>query len=190
MDVKTAIETRRAYRSLKKIEITQDIIDTLGNAASLTPSCFNYQPWRFIFVYEERELKQLFTALTSSNQTWATKASMIIVAFAKKEDDCVIDRDGYNREYYLFDIGQAVSYLILQATELELVAHPIAGYNPNLVHEILSIPTNYKVITLIIVGKKNSNLELLSDKQRETEIERPARLPINKIVFHNRFVEN
>lgn len=190
MNVKNAIESRRSYRALEKVEITQELIETLGTAASLAPSCFNYQPWRFVFVYEKKLLDQLFLSLSSSNQTWATNASMIVVVFAKKEDDCVIDRGDYNREYYLFDVGQAVSFLILQATELELVAHPIAGYNPKLVHETLAIPITYKVINLIIVGKKNSNLEKLSDKQRKIEFERPARLPLNKIVFHNHFMEN
>jgi len=115
---------------------------------------------------------------------------MIIVAFAKKEEDCIIKGAEFEREYYLFDVGQAVGYLILQATELGLVAHPIAGYNPKKVHEHLSIPTDFTVINLIIVGKKDANIEHLSEKQRKSEFERPARLPMNKIVFHNRFTES
>lgn len=30
-------------------------------------------------------------------------------------------------EYYLFDAGMSVAFLILRATELGIVAHPIAG---------------------------------------------------------------
>ena len=78
----------------------------------------------------------------------------------------------------------------MQATELGLVAHPIAGYNPKKVHEYLSIPTDFTVINLIIVGKKDANIDHLSEKQRKSEFERPARLPMNKIVFHNRFTES
>jgi nitroreductase len=190
MNVKTAIDLRRAYRALQKVDISQDMIDILSKAASLAPSCFNYQPWRFVFVYEKEMLEKVFSSLSSGNQIWASKASMIIVAFAKKEDDCVIIQNDYEREYYLFDVGQAVAFLILQATELDLVAHPIAGYNPKQVHEILSIPSNYTIITLIIVGKKNENTQYLSEKQRKTELERPVRLSYNKTVFHNRFTEN
>ena len=190
MNVKSAIELRRAYRSLQKVEITQEIIKSLGKAASLAPSCFNYQPWRFAFVYDEKILEKLFPALSRGNQTWASKASMIIVAFAKKEDDCIIKGGDFEREYYLFDVGQAVAYLILQATELGLVAHPIAGYDPKLVHEIIAIPTTYTIINLIIIGKKDVSNEFLSEKQKKTELERPTRLPSNKIVYHNRFMEN
>ena len=189
MDVKTAIEHRRAYRSLKKIEITPNIIESLGKVASLAPSCFNCQPWRFVYVYDEEILEKVFTALSTGNQTWATKASMIIVAFAKKEDDCAIQGDIFERNYYLFDVGQAVAYITLQATELGLVAHPIAGYKPKLIREILSIPTSYNIINLIIVGKKDENNDNLSEKQRKSELDRPARLSLNKIVFHNRFTE-
>jgi nitroreductase len=45
-----AIEARRAYRSLDPVAITKNLIKDLARSASLAPSCFNYQPWRFIFV--------------------------------------------------------------------------------------------------------------------------------------------
>ncbi len=189
MDVKTAIETRRAYRSLQKTIITPELISTLAKAASLSPSCFNYQPWKFIFVHNEKKLDEMFTTLSSGNKTWATKASMIIVVFGKKEDDCIIYTENEERAYYLFDIGQSVAYLTLQATELGYVAHPIAGYNSKLVREVLSIPISYDVVTLIIIGKKNPSNENLSEKQLKTELERPTRVPLDKIVFHNEFVE-
>lgn len=190
MDVKNAINERRAYRSLQNVEITSNIIESLGNAARLAPSCFNHQPWRFVFIYKKDILERMFQTLSTGNQSWATHASMIIVAFSKKEDDCISTGVDMEREYYLFDTGLATGFLMLQATELGLIAHPIAGYNPELIHEILSIPTTYNIINLLIVGKRNLNLEQLSEKQRTTELERPMRLPLNKIVFHNRFTEN
>ena len=56
----------------------------------------------------------------------------------------------------------ATAFLILRAMEIGLVAHPIAGYNVEKVKEILEIPDDMNVITLVIIGKKsekiNSNL--------------------------------
>ncbi|MCJ2534152.1 MAG: nitroreductase family protein, partial [Candidatus Thermoplasmatota archaeon] len=57
MDVKQVIKKRRAYRSLEPVEITSELIDDLSECAQLTASCFNKQPWRFIFVYEPKMLK-------------------------------------------------------------------------------------------------------------------------------------
>ncbi len=43
MDVSAAIESRRAYRSLKRTDITEDLIRTLAQSASLSASCYNHR---------------------------------------------------------------------------------------------------------------------------------------------------
>jgi nitroreductase len=183
MDVKEAIQKRRAYRSLEPVEITEEIISGLSEAAQLTPSCFNNQPWNFVFVYEKEMLDRTKEALSRGN-VWAKAASMIIVPFGKKEDDC----DTKGREYYLFDIGMACAFIQLRATELGLVAHPIAGYDEDMVKDILGIPREMKVITLINVGKKSDTISnVLSEKQVINEKERPQRKAIDEFVFRNRY---
>ena len=170
MDVRTAIEKRRAFRALERFDATDDIIAELAGAARLAASCFNNQPWRFVFVTGPDILERMHEALSRGNE-WARKASMIIAAFGKKDDDCLIKE----REYYLFDIGMAVSAMVLRATEMGLVAHPIAGYSPSRAKEILGIPEDRMLITLVIVGKKSENIEGLTDAQKIAEAERPAR---------------
>ncbi len=170
MEVKEAIGKRRAYRALESVEITDEIVSELAGAAQLTASCFNKQPWRLVFVRRKDILSRMHGALNSGNE-WAQKASMIIAVFGKRDDDCLIKE----REYYLFDIGMAVSATILRATEMGLVAHPIAGYNPQKAMEILGIPEDRMLITLVIVGKKTDDLDGLNDYQKGAEKERPAR---------------
>jgi nitroreductase len=122
----------------------------------------------------------------SPGNVWAKYASMIIAVFSKKEDDCVIN----DREYFLFDTGMATGSLILRAIELGLVAHPIAGFSPKKTREILSIPDDYNVITLIIVGKHSKKINpILSDKQVEAEKKRPERIPLDKFVYINMYKE-
>ncbi len=183
MDVKQAINERRAYRSLEPVEITEDLIKDLAGSIQLAPSCFNNQPWRFVFVYDTKVLKDMHTVLSPGNE-WAHSASMILAVFSKKEDDCIIK----DREYHQFDCGMAVGFLLLRATELGLVAHPIAGFSPNKTKEVLGIPEEYRVITLIIVGKHSEKISTdLSENQVEWEKERPERLPLEKFAHFNRF---
>ena len=84
MEVKEAINERRAYRALEPIQITQEIINSLAESARIAPSCFNNQPWRYIFVYDPEVLKNMHSALSKGNE-WAQLASMMIVVFSKKE---------------------------------------------------------------------------------------------------------
>jgi nitroreductase len=183
MDVRQAIHERRAYRSLIPVEIPDDLIENLARSAQLAPSCFNNQPWRFVFVRSPKMLEKMKDALSSGN-IWAHEASMIIAVFSKEEDDCII-RD---RIYHQFDCGLAAGFLILRATEMGLLAHPIAGFSPKKTSAILGIPEEYKVITLIIVGKHADKVSpVLSVKQAAWEKRRPRRKKISDIVSIDRF---
>ncbi|MCK4537276.1 MAG: nitroreductase family protein [Candidatus Krumholzibacteria bacterium] len=170
MDVREAIEKRRAYRALEAIEIDDSTISELAGTARLAGSCFNKQPWRFVFVRSPEMLDQLHATLSKGNE-WAEKASMIVAVFCRKTDDCVINK----REYYLFDTGMAVSAMILRATELDLVAHPIAGFDPEAARDVLKIPNDFLLITLLIMGKKSEDTSGLNNNQIAAEKVRPPR---------------
>lgn len=183
MELQKIIEIRRAYRSLEPVEITETLIRDLAATAQLAPSCFNNQPWRYIFVYEPTTLKQMHSVLSQGNE-WAQKASMIIAVVGKRDFDCII----HDREYYQFDTGMATAFLILRATELGLVAHPIAGYSPKKTREVLGIPDDIRVITLVIVGKHSQTFNpVLSEKQIRDEKQRPERFPLETFVYRNRY---
>jgi nitroreductase len=183
MNIRESIDKRRAYRSLEKVEITDDAIQDLAGLAGMAPSCFNKQPWRFVFVRDTEQLQKLFDAVSEGNR-WTRNASMFIAVFSQPDLDCIIKE----RKYFLLDTGMALGFLILRATEMGLVAHPIAGFDEGLVKKILEIPDEMQLITLVIVGKKSEILSpLLNDKQAKLEQQRPPRLAINTIAFIDRY---
>lgn len=183
MDVKEAIKKRRAYRSLDPAEITDELIKDLAESASLSCSCFNKQPWNFVFVYDKDKLKEMHEALSEGNK-WAYHASMIIGVFSKEELDCVVAE----RKYFLFDTGMAVGLMMLRATELGLVAHPIAGFNENKAKEILNIPPEMRLITLVIVGKHSDEIKSeLSEDMAKGEKQRPPRKSFDEFTWINEY---
>lgn len=183
MNVREAIETRRAYRSLDPHPITDELIKDLAECASLSASCFNYQPWRFVFVRDPEVLREMHGALSKTNR-WIQRASMIVAVFSKAEDDCRVR----GRIYHEFDTGMATAFLILRATELGLVAHPVAGYSEKKVKEILGIPEEMQVITLVNVGKHADVIhDILTDDQKETEKERPPRKAFDEFAYIDRY---
>jgi nitroreductase len=183
MDVKEAIKKRRAYRSLDPAEISEDLIKDLAESASLSCSCFNKQPWNFVFVHDKDILLEVRGALSEGNK-WAYHASMIIAVFGKEELDCIVKE----RKYFLFDTGMAVGMMILRATELGLVAHPIAGFNEDKAKEILNIPEEMRLITLIIVGKHSNEIrEELSEDMAKGERQRPPRKSFDEFAWIDEF---
>jgi len=183
MDVIEAINTRRAYRSLAPVTIIEDLVRDLARCAQLAPSCNNNQPARFVFVWEPAMLEKMKAVFNKGN-AWCHADSMVVAVCAEKDADCLI----HDREYYLFDTGLQTAFLILRATELGLVAHPIAGYSPKAVREVLGIPNTMQVITLVNIGRHADTISpVLSEKQVRDETQRPERLPLEQVAFFNRY---
>jgi len=183
MGLMEIIEMRRAYRSLQAVAISEEMVGELAKAASLSASCFNKQPWRFVFALDPDVLDRLKGTMKKGNE-WTRAASLIVAVCSRKDLDCVVKE----REYFLFDTGMATAFLILRATEMGLVAHPIAGYDEEKASEVLGIPADMRLITLVNIGKHllppNA---LLDEQQAEMEKKRPERLPLNEIMRLNRY---
>ncbi len=186
MIFKDLADNRRAFRSLKQVDITPELIENAARVAQLAPSCMNNQPWRFVFVYDKGVLTELQNNCLTRGNAWGKASSLIIAVFSKIDLDCVIK----DRQYYLFATGMATAYLILHLTDIGLVAHPIAGYDPEKTKELLNIPDEYQLITLVIVGKKSNTIpDFFKDHQKKSEVERPKRKNLDEFVFMNKYSE-
>jgi nitroreductase len=184
MDVKDAIEKRRALRSLEPFEVTEELVEDLAGSAHLAPSCMNNQSWRFVFVHEEDQLTKFKETLSRGN-AWALDSPLIAAVFSKKDADCALKSD---RDYFLFDTGMAVGFMLLRATELDLIAHPIAGYNPEAVKETLGIPDEFVVITLVVFGKLAPDLSpRLAEWQISRETGGRERRPLETVLHPNMY---
>ena len=180
-EVNPLIQARRAYRALSDEVVAQDALERLVEAAHLAPSCFNNQPWRFVIAQGEA-LEQVKAALPGGNY-WAKRAPAIIALASHRDLDCKLS-DG--RDYFLLGCGMATGMLMVQATQMGLIAHPIAGYDPVAVKEALEIPADYILITLIVVGRPG-DVSSLSDKHRAIERAPRDRKPLSAVLAWNTF---
>ena len=70
----------------------------------------------------------------------------------------------------------------MAATEMGLVAHPIAGFSPSKVAGILKIEPRPDFMALIIVGRHSTDESLLEERHRSEEKHRPPRKNKNEFV--------
>ena len=185
MNFTELVSKRRAYRKLKPVEITSEILKELIEITKFAPSCNNKQPWRFVFIYDKEKLSELHESFFEDNK-WVNNASLVIGVFSASDLDCKIE----DREYYLFDTGIAVTYIMLRATEMGLVAHPTSYYDEKKAKKIMNIPDEMKLITIMAVGKRTDTINInLSPNQEKAELERPKRLSLQYFNYLNNFVE-
>lgn len=186
MELDDLVRERRAYRSFKDTQITDIQIEEMVDTLKMAPSCFNNQPWRFVFVRDDEKLEEMYGVMSETNK-WTERSSMVIAVFSREEDDCQVK----GRNYHQFDTGMAVGLLLLKATEMGLVAHPIAGYDEEATKEVLDIPDEYTVITLIIVGVHSETPnELMTDEQKDIEKKRPERMENEEFIYLNSYKED
>ncbi len=126
------LNSRRASRAIETRKIPDEAVRDMIEAARLAPSCFNNQPWRFLFLEGHDALVKGREALSEGNRLWASRAPLLIVAYSRRQDDC-LPKDG--RQYHEFDLGLACMNLMLAATERGLTCRPMAGFDPAAIRE-------------------------------------------------------
>lgn len=185
MNFSELVSKRRAYRKLEPFELDNNILQELLKITNLAPSCENNQPWRFVFVYNEEQLESMKGVFPKKNK-WVDKAPLLVGVFSKQDLDCKID----DREYYLFDTGIAVAYLMLRATEMGLVAHPTSYYDEKEAKILMGIPDDMQLITIIAIGKHRDTSKIeLTPEQERAEKERPKRLSIQYLNYLDNYVD-
>lgn len=180
MEVLEAVQRRRAYRALDTRPIEEDKVKMVIEAMRLAPSCNNNQPWRVVLCTGD-VLARVKECLNKDN-VWATRAPLIAVVTAKPSEDC---RQNEGRDYYMFGCGLGVATMVLRATGLGFIAHPISGFNVTKTRQVLSIPTDYVVVTYVICGYPSDDESLLTDWQKQDQRVRPPRKPIGDVFYRD-----
>lgn len=155
------LQNRWAGRAILPDPLSDEMIEDLVEAVRLTPSCFNNQPARFLFLLSDQALKKGVETLSEGNRVWAFRAPLLVVGYTKAEDDCII-KDG--REYHQFDLGLAVMNLMSAATEHGLAARPMAGFSPQKVKELFEMEEDCKPFVMIAVGRPSDQDDYLPER--------------------------
>ena len=177
--VNEIIATRRSPRSFDESAVITDQ-DLLGilEAARWAPSAFNGQPWRFFVGKRGDELfKQIMASLVPFNQSWAERASALVLVAAK-----TIKSDGTIHSDYQFDCGLAVGQLVIETHHRGLIAHQMTGFEKAIAQTELSMPAELVPVVVIAIGKQDAP-EKLSGPLLEREQAKHERLPLAEIVL-------
>lgn len=157
MNVMEAINERRSVRSYLPDEIHNDKLLKIIEAARLAPSAKNLQEWKFIVVKDGGIKHSLALA---ANQMFLAEAPVIIAAVAT---DCnYLMRCGVPA--YAVDLAIAVDHMTLAAVEEGIGTCWIGAFDQHKAKEILRVPNNCTVVTIMPFGKPNEAARTKSRK--------------------------
>ncbi|WP_313803180.1 nitroreductase family protein [Sphingobium sp.] len=158
---------------------------TILDAAHWAPSCFNYQPWRFVYAHRDDEAWDRFiNLLIPFNQSWAKNASVLVFIFS----ETIMGSPEKPSHSHSFDAGAAWAQMGLQALMLGYHSHGMVGIEFDRIPLELNMPEGFRIEAAVAIGRIADATDL-PEKLRERE--KPSgRKPIEEIAFLHCFPHN
>jgi nitroreductase len=150
MDVFEAIKGRRSIRAYKAVDVPEETVEKLIDAARWAPSAGNIQPWEFIVV-RNPEIKRRLAA-AALGQSFIEEAPVVIVVCADEERSA----RGYGVRgrtlYCIQDTAAAIQNIHLAAYALGLGTCWVGAFREDEARRILGIPEGIRPVAIIPVG--------------------------------------
>lgn len=138
MDVFEAVRTVLAVREYQDKPVPPAVIRKVVEAAHLTGSSMNAQPWRFVVV-EDREMLQKLGAAARSGPYTAGAAFAVVVAHEPSR-------------FGMSDCSRAVQSMVLTAWEEGVGSNWVGFGGLEAVNELLGIPPEIEVVAIVPFG--------------------------------------
>lgn len=180
------LRDRWSPRAFAPEPIPAEQVLSLFEAARWSPSAVNEQPWSFIVIprADAAVFAKAVECLNEGNRVWAQHAPLLVVAVAH----LVRDRDGAPNGVALYDLGQSVAHLTVQAGELGLSVHQMGGFSADAARAAFGIPADHAPVTFLAIGKLGDP-ETLPETLRARELAERQRKPLESFVFGERWGE-
>lgn len=200
MDVFEAISTRRAIKKFDSTHtMSNDDVQKLMEHVILTPTSYNQQNWRFVYVTDQAVKEKISVAARGQAQpkdgslvvvlcgdmdAWRTeplrywknhpteKQEMVKAALEKKYTDNTQNQ----RDEAVRSCGMAAQSIMLAARQMGLDSCPMVGFEYDELADIIKLPENHLIVMMVVVGKR-----------AQDAAERGGQLPLNQVAFENHF---
>jgi nitroreductase len=174
------IQHRWSPRSFSGRDVAPADLARVFEAARWAASSYNEQPWRFLVgTRNSSTYKKIFESLMPFNQGWAGAAPVLILGVTRTR----FSHNNAPNRVALYDLGAASSYLTLQAAELGLATHQMAGFDDAVARRALEIPEDFAIGAVIALGYQGEPSALTNEQMVAQEIAPRQRKPLKDFVF-------
>jgi nitroreductase len=174
-EIMPVLTQRRSPRAYSGKAVPAEVVEQIFTAASSAASCYGEQPWRYLMgsqASSPEAFKKILSSFMEFNQVWAKKAPVLAVGVAK----LAFSHDGNANGWAKYDVGQATATLAVQATELGLQIHQMAGFSPDALRAAFNIPAGFEPVVVFTLGYPGPAADLpngLRDKETAPRVRKP-----------------
>ncbi len=177
------ITRRWSPRAFAATPVEKEKVQRLFEAARWAPSSSNVQPWRFLLTYHGTEgFRALHSCLSSGNKPWTENVPILMLSVTDTLFPAKGDKPAHDNPTAKHDLGLALANLSLQATDMGLHVHPMAGFDNGRVKEVFGLPDPYEPVTVTAIGYLADPSTLPDDLRGREEAPR-RRKALRELVF-------
>lgn len=137
-------------------EVADRDVEALLEAARWSPSAGNSQPWAFILARRGEETHaRLVAHIAGSAARWAPDASLLVVNLVHRY---VEDTEWDYSEFSLYDLGQAVANMTLQAQALGMGVRQFRAFDRAALESEFDVDPHWEVATMAAYGWPDASL--------------------------------
>ncbi len=182
--VNAFLTDRWSPRAMSGEAILKDELMSLLDAARWAPSCYNEQPWRYVYGMKGTPAwNALFSLLVDFNKGWVKNAGALLLVLSRK----LSTKNNQTFETHAFDTGASAAYLALQGSAMGLVVHAMAGFDYERARKDFKLAEYINVEAMIAVGKPGEKT-VLAPELADREVP-SGRKPIAEFAFEGEYKE-
>ena len=200
MDTFDAIKTRRAIKKFdSSYTISPANVELLKELTVLSPTSYNQQNWRFVYVTDpavkakisdaargqaQPKDGSLVVVLCGDLEAWqkdplrywknhpSEKQELVKNSMARKYRDSPQSK----RDEAMRSCGFAAQTIMLAARQMGLDSCPMVGFEYDELAQIIRLPADHLIVMMVVVGKRAEDAAV-----------RGGQLPLEQVFFENHF---
>lgn len=200
MDTFEAIRTRRAIKKFDSTyKMSPEDIKSLQELTILSPTSYNQQNWRFVYVTDQAVKDKISKAARDQAQPkdgsliivlcgnlnawnenplryWRTntpeKQELVKNSLTRKYQNSPENR----RDEAMCSCGFAAQTIMLAARQMGLDSCPMVGFEYDQLAEIIKLPKDHMIVMMVVVGKRIKDAA-----------PRGGQLSLDEVFFENHF---
>jgi nitroreductase len=155
-------------------------LKSLFEAARWAPSSYNEQPWEYVIGIkgEGDGHDKILSCLIEFNQGWAKQVPVLAISVASMK----FKKNGNPNAHGWHDVGLASAFLCLQAVDLGLYVHQMAGFDHEKAKKVLGVPDGYETVAAIAIGYRGDVKKATEKVLIDRDLAERTRRPIGEFV--------
>jgi len=202
MDVTQAITQRRTVKQFDpEHRLSNEEFKTLMHHATLAPTSFNIQHWRFVRISDPQLRADICSAAWEQVQVVQASELLVVTSDIKAWDksperywrntdadtqamvvgmltEFYQGREWIQRDEAIRSAAFAAQNLMLSAKAMGYDSCPMIGFDPDTVAQLIHLPADHLVVMLLAIGKAAAEPS-----------PRGGQLPMDELLINNRFVD-